>query len=190
LLLLDVSGSMRGSPINQLNEGLAQFRDELFADSLAAKRVEVGLVTFGPIQVVNDFTSVQNWVAPTLSARGDTPMGAAVEQGLTVLRSRKDIYKSNGISYYRPWVFIRHAATQLSFAAASDVQLVGHSRELVCGENCVLAPRTASEVHEFDMWMACATCAIFIPIPPSSAQSESRRGPCCVLRFDRARDAK
>jgi hypothetical protein len=35
LLLLDVSGSMRGSPINQLNEGLAQFRDELFADSLA-----------------------------------------------------------------------------------------------------------------------------------------------------------
>ena len=32
LLLLDVSGSMRGSPINQLNEGLAQFRDELFAE--------------------------------------------------------------------------------------------------------------------------------------------------------------
>jgi hypothetical protein len=44
--------------------------------------------------------------------------------------------------------------------------------------------------HEFDMWMACATCTIFIPIPPSSAQSESRRGPCCVLGFDRARDAK
>jgi uncharacterized protein YegL len=106
LLLLDVSGSMRGSPINQLNEGLAQFRDELFADSLAAKRVEVGLVTFGPVQVVNDFTGAQTWVAPTLSARGDTPMGSAVEQGLTMLRNRKDVYKSNGVSYYRPWVFL------------------------------------------------------------------------------------
>jgi uncharacterized protein YegL len=106
LLLLDVSGSMRGNPMNQLNEGLVQFRDELFADSLAAKRVEVGLLTFGPVQIVNDFTSAQNWVAPALSAQGDTPMGSAVEQGLAMLKTRKDAYKSNGISYYRPWVFL------------------------------------------------------------------------------------
>ena len=106
LLLLDVSGSMRGKPIRELNEGLTQFRDELFADALAAKRVEVGLVTFGPVTVVNDFTGVQSWIAPELRDQGDTPMGRAIEEGLNMLRERKNSYRQNGISYYRPWVFL------------------------------------------------------------------------------------
>jgi uncharacterized protein YegL len=37
LLLLDVSGSMSGRPIEELNAGLATFRDELSTDSLAMK---------------------------------------------------------------------------------------------------------------------------------------------------------
>ena len=41
ILLLDVSSSMSGRPINELNAGLVTFRDELLADSLALKRVEV-----------------------------------------------------------------------------------------------------------------------------------------------------
>lgn len=106
LLILDVSGSMRGKPIRELNEGLIQFRDELFADALAAKRVEVGLVTFGPVTVVNDFTGVQSWIAPELRDQGDTPMGRAIEEGLNMLRDRKNSYRQNGISYYRPWVFL------------------------------------------------------------------------------------
>ena len=35
--------------INELNAGLVTFRDELLADSLALKRVELGIVTFGPV---------------------------------------------------------------------------------------------------------------------------------------------
>ena len=47
LLLLDVSGSMAGEPIAELNAGLKAFRDELAADELAGKRVEVACMTFG-----------------------------------------------------------------------------------------------------------------------------------------------
>ena len=57
ILLLDVSGSMSGRPINELNAGLVTFRDELLADSLALKRVELGIVTFGPVHVEQPFTS-------------------------------------------------------------------------------------------------------------------------------------
>ena len=106
LLLLDNSGSMRGNPISELNEGLQVFRDELAADALASKRVEVGIVTFGPVKIETDFISAQSFAAPTLSVAGDTPMGQAIETGLNMLRDRKDAYKANGVSYYRPWVFL------------------------------------------------------------------------------------
>src|ERR1700733_13738140 len=85
LLLLDNSGSMQGRPISELNAGLQVFRDELFADSLAAKRVEVAIVTFGPVKIETDFTGIQYFIAPTLRVAADTPMGAAIERGLDLL---------------------------------------------------------------------------------------------------------
>jgi uncharacterized protein YegL len=106
LLLLDTSGSMNGRPISELNEGLKTFQVELNSDSLAAKRVEVAIVTFGPVQVAQEFVSAASFYAPELQTTGDTPMGAAIERGLELLRARKAHYKSAGIAYYRPWIFL------------------------------------------------------------------------------------
>jgi len=106
LLLLDTSGSMQGAPIAELNQGLLTFRDELLADSMALKRVEVGVIAFGPVRTVSDFVTADLFQAPTLEAASDTPMGAAIAAGLDLVRERKQVYKQNGVSYYRPWVFL------------------------------------------------------------------------------------
>lgn len=106
VLLLDTSGSMHGDPIDQLNAGLASFKEELMADSLAVKRVEVSVITFGPIQVHNPFQTADNFQPPVLHASGDTPMGAAITEAIRMVEERKKAYSASGVSYYRPWIFL------------------------------------------------------------------------------------
>lgn len=93
-------------PIDELNAGLAAFHSELLSDDMAVKRVELSVVTFGPIKKVVEFQNPDLFRAPHLSAGGDTPMGAAIERAVQMLHERKDAYKRNGVSYYRPWIFM------------------------------------------------------------------------------------
>ena len=107
VLLLDTSGSMDGAPIESLNAGLQAFKDTLIEDSLAARRVEVAMVTFdSEVNAVQDFVTVDMFIPPILTAQGFTHMGGAILRGLDMIQARKEEYRANGISYYRPWMFM------------------------------------------------------------------------------------
>ena len=116
---------MSGQPIAELNAGLQSYKDSLVADALAAKRVEVAIVTFGgQVQTVCDFTTVEGFHPPALTANGDTPMGAALLQGIDMVRQRKVLYKGHGVPYTRPWLFLitDGAPTDEWHSAATQVQ--------------------------------------------------------------------
>lgn len=116
---------MSGQPIAELNNGIRQFKEELMTDSLAAKRVEVAIITFGSTpDIVQDFTGAQSFEPPRLEASGATAMGAAIEEGLRRLEGRKQAYKQNGLAYFRPWVFLitDGSPTDSVYQAAMDVR--------------------------------------------------------------------
>lgn len=106
VLLLDTSGSMAGDPIRELNDGLVRFKTEVTSDALAAKRVEVATITFGPVETVHDFVTANLYNPTSLRASGNTPMGEAIMEALDLLEARKTIYRQNGIAYYRPWIVL------------------------------------------------------------------------------------
>jgi uncharacterized protein YegL len=107
ILVLDVSLSMEGERIRELNGGLRTYRDELLEDSLAAKRAEVAIITFGgTVQKACDFTTAESFVAPELSVHGHTPMGEAITLALNMIDERKAVYRANGVQYFRPWIFV------------------------------------------------------------------------------------
>lgn len=122
VLLLDTSASMEGAPIQELNDGLQELAVALREDPLASLRVEIAILTFGgqvvgldardgsaavvPIDAQSLFCPVDDFHPPVLTARGDTRMGEAMRQALTLLRDRKEIYRQAGLDYFRPWIFL------------------------------------------------------------------------------------
>lgn len=59
-----------------------------------------------PFDARTAFVTVDQFQAPALEANGDTPLGEAVSRALALLRERKEIYKQNGLDYFRPWIFV------------------------------------------------------------------------------------
>ncbi|HIK05658.1 MAG TPA: VWA domain-containing protein [Trichormus sp. M33_DOE_039] len=107
VLLLDTSGSMQGDAIEALNQGLLSLKDELVKNSIAARRVEIGIVTFDSyVNVVQDFVTADQFNPPILTAQGLTSMGAGIHKALDMVQERKSLYRAHGIAYYRPWVFM------------------------------------------------------------------------------------
>lgn len=107
VLLLDTSYSMSGEPIEQLNQGLQLFKEHISADGLASKRIEISVITFGgTVEVFDEFELATNFYPQELKADGGTPMGEAIETAIDLISQRKETYRANGISYYRPWIFL------------------------------------------------------------------------------------
>lgn len=107
VLLVDTSGSMSGAPIAELNQGLVEFGQALQEDSLALGRADVCVISFNSnVETEMSFRSATEYQAPVLSANGLTSLNEAIQAGLDAIEARKAEYRAEGVSYYRPWLFV------------------------------------------------------------------------------------
>ncbi len=102
ILVLDVSGSMQGESIAQLNRGLQEFQTEVISDYQASQRLEISIVTFGStVQCIQEPTLITNFQMPMLEAGGLTKMVDAVRLAISLDQQRKQWYRNTGQNYYR-----------------------------------------------------------------------------------------
>lgn len=109
ILVLDGSGSMAGVSIDELNSGLRILEAQLKADDIASQRVQLLVIRFGgedEVTILSDWTDAMDWTAPTIDADGRTPIGMAMRNALSLLEEQKQKYRSYGIPYNRPWIFL------------------------------------------------------------------------------------
>lgn len=107
VLLLDTSGAMAGPNIMALNQGLADFKEEVLKDEVASKRVDLAVVTFGgEVKVAHAFSSIDDFQVSPLTAEGATRMGEGIWKAMEMIEKRKQQYREIGTDYYRPWLFL------------------------------------------------------------------------------------
>lgn len=106
-LVLDVSFSMGGAPIAELESGVEMFFDAIRNDEVAQYAAEICIVTFGGVAKKElDFAAISRQISPSLSVNGDTPMGAGVTLALDLLEARKTEYRNAGVDYFQPWMVL------------------------------------------------------------------------------------
>ncbi len=108
VLVVDRSYSMsQGGAIDSLNDGLQVLQEELMRDELAARRIELGVVSFGAsVNKDSEIKPVDEFVPPTLVASGDTPMAKAMMTALHMVADQVSVYKKAEIAYYKPWILL------------------------------------------------------------------------------------
>lgn len=107
-LLLDTSGSMSGTAINAVNQGLMTLADALMADPRAAETAWISVISFdSTARVEVPLTSAFGFNAPTLIAQGGTELG----KGLKLLEDqiKKEVVANSSENQkgdWKPLIFV------------------------------------------------------------------------------------
>ncbi len=106
-LVLDVSGSMGGEPIEAVRQGVQLLLDDLQSNPQALETVWLSVITFGSsARQVVPLTEVGSFVAPTLTIEGSTNL----KDALTVLKDSiaREVRKNSATQKgdWKPLIFL------------------------------------------------------------------------------------
>lgn len=111
VLVLDVSGSMRGEKLDSLNQGVRDFFTQIqTADGVPEslkEQLEIAIMQYDEeVRILRNPKLLEDGeLPPTLTERGSvTETVIAIEEAIKLVEDRKAFYKSTGQAYYRPWI--------------------------------------------------------------------------------------
>lgn len=145
-LLLDVSGSMYGEPLEAVKNGLDTLTQTLRQDPYALETAYLSVITFaGSAQQVVPLTEVNDFRAPKLEARGQTSLGQALE--LLAERVDAEVAKTTPEKKgdWKPLVFI------MSDGAPTDSLDRGIEEMKKRGFGLVVACAAGPDAHEDEL---------------------------------------
>ncbi len=105
VLLLDTSGSMYGTPIDNLNNGIAEFARVVKNDPHAKSVVDISIMTFDDeVTPRQDWTPVESFEPGRYDAGGMTNMASAIEMAIEQVDIQSRKYRALGTAPYKPWI--------------------------------------------------------------------------------------
>lgn len=136
LLLLDVSGSMDGEKIGQLNNAVSMMLDSFKNAETMETFIKLAIITFGSPEGVSLHTELQevsNIEFGDLAAYGATPMGTAIKMAKAMIED-KEIFKGRD---YRPTVVLLSDGQPTDEWKDPLIQFVSEGRSSKCDRMAV-----------------------------------------------------
>lgn len=107
VLVLDVSYSMDGDPINQLNAGVNRFKEDVCKDKTTRDVLDVAVIAFNDsFEVVQDFVPIEYMEHIQLEADGATKYTAPIREAIRMVDERSRFYRRSGSEPYKPWIIL------------------------------------------------------------------------------------
>lgn len=141
-LLLDVSGSMNGAPIQAVEQGVQLLHNSLLDHPQAVEMAHLSVITFAnrATQII-PLTPLLQFVPPTLSAGGATALGGALRVLGQALDHEITVNSAERKGDYKPLIFLLTDGEptdtwqpQLAALKARDQRTIGNIIALGCGD--------------------------------------------------------
>ena len=95
-----------GGGMEEVNQALAQFKEDLAADERGSRRTEVAAVLLEETVECIDFSPVQDFEAPPPVPSGGANLAQGIEAALDLLEQRTQECREKGIPFFPPMVLL------------------------------------------------------------------------------------
>lgn len=121
VVLLDISGSMKGESIRLLNEAMGKFRDEVIRVPETRARMDIAVIAYNSTpKLVTNFTDLDSWQPTTLTAGGCTDTAEAMQYAMDCIDEYRSRQSEAGVQVYRP--ILVHISDGASTSNEEDTQ--------------------------------------------------------------------